>query len=105
MSWACLWAWGDNQYHQLGNGRTAVASSPVPFSAPPGVSYRMLATAASTSYAVSSAGQAYAWGQNNEGQVGDGSGRTAIQAVGVDSGVPSISATANDVAAAFIFGH
>ena len=105
LSDGSLWAWGDNQYHQLGNGGTGVASSPVPFSAPSGVTYRMLATAANTSYAVSASGQVYAWGQNNEGQVGDGSGRTAIQAVGVDSGVPSISATANDVAAAFVFRH
>src|SRR5215470_15222119 len=97
-------AWGDNQYHQLGNGGTGVASSPVRFSAPAGVTYRMLATAADTSYAVSSTGRVYAWGQNNEGQIGDGSGLTAIHPVVVDSGATSISATANDVAAAFIFG-
>jgi len=95
-------AWGDNQYHQLGNGSTGVASSPVRFSAPAGVTYRMLATAANTSYAVSSTGRVYAWGQNNEGQIGDGSGLTAIHPVVVDSGATSISATANDVAAAFI---
>jgi alpha-tubulin suppressor-like RCC1 family protein len=104
LSDGSLWAWGDNQYHQLGNGGSGVASSPVPFSAPSGVTYRMLATAANTSYAVSSTGQVYAWGQNNEGQVGDGSGGTAIQPVVVDSWATSISATANDVAAAFVFG-
>jgi len=104
LSDGSLRAWGDNQYHQLGNGGTGIAKSPVRFSAPAGVTYRMLATAANTSYAVSSTGQVYAWGQNNLGQIGDGSGRTASHPVRVDSGATSISATANDVAAAFIFG-
>jgi alpha-tubulin suppressor-like RCC1 family protein len=93
-----LYGWGDDKFYQLGNGSTGVVSSPVQFSAPFGVTYQTLATSANTSYALSTGGTVYAWGDNNVGQVGDGGTSTAQQPVPVDFGATSISATANDVA-------
>jgi len=70
----------------------------VQFFPPNGVTYATLATSGATSYAVSTGGVVYAWGDNSEGQVGDGGNQTAQQPVPVDFGATSISATANDVA-------
>ena len=104
LSDGSLWAWGDDEFYQLGNGRKGVFASPVQFSAPPGVTYTTLATSGNTSYAMSTGGTVYAWGSNNAGQVGDGNGGTARQPVAVDFGAVAISATADDVAVS-VFQH
>jgi alpha-tubulin suppressor-like RCC1 family protein len=98
LSDGSMWAWGDGQFYQLGNGRKGVFPSPVPFSAPPGVTYATLATGGNTSYALSTTGTVYAWGHGTAGQIGNGSTGTARQPVAVDSGAQTISATADDVA-------
>ena len=98
LSDGSLRAWGDGREYQLGNGHKGVSPSPVPFSAPPGVTYTTVATSGNTSYALSTDGVVYAWGAGNAGQVGDGKRNTALQPVAVDSGAVSLSATANDVA-------
>jgi alpha-tubulin suppressor-like RCC1 family protein len=98
LSNGLLRSWGADQFSQLGNGREGVFPSPVPFFPPNGVSYATLATSGATSYAVSTRGEVFAWGDNSEGQVGNGGNQTAQQPVPVDFGATSISATANDVA-------
>jgi alpha-tubulin suppressor-like RCC1 family protein len=92
LSDGSLRAWGDGREYQLGNGQKGVFPSPVPFSAPPGVTYTTLATSGNTSYALSADGVVYAWGASNAGQVGDGK-KTAAR-----HGAVSLSATANDIA-------
>jgi alpha-tubulin suppressor-like RCC1 family protein len=98
LSDGSLWAWGDDRAGQLGNGTRGTQPSPVRFYPPAGVTYRSLATGASTSYAVSTTGQVYAWGASRAGQVGDGRTRTAPAPVLVASGATSISSTAYNVA-------
>ncbi len=98
LSDGSLRSWGADRFSQLGNGRQGVFSSPVQFFPPNGVTYATLATSGATSYAVSTRGVVYAWGDNNEGQVGDGENQTAQQPVPVDFGATSVSATADDVA-------
>jgi alpha-tubulin suppressor-like RCC1 family protein len=100
-----MFAWGDDEDYQLGTGVKGVFASPVQFSAPSGVTYTMLATSGTTSYAVSTRGTVYAWGSGSAGQVGDGSTGVAKQPVAVDSDALSISATANDVAVSVGFGR
>jgi alpha-tubulin suppressor-like RCC1 family protein len=98
-------AWGDDQFYQLGNGSKGIYPSPVQFTAPFGVTYTTLATGGETSYALSTRGTVYAWGSGDAGQLGDGSTRTASQPVAVDFGATAISATANDVAVSIGFGR
>ena len=94
-----LYAWGNGSDYQLGTGSTASQPLPVRISLPRGVRYRTVATGGSTSYAVSTTGQVYAWGANVFGQVGDGTRRVAITPVRVAGGVGSISSTNYDVVA------
>ena len=90
-------SWGDGQYGQLGNGHTADEPSPVVFSAPAGVTYQLLVSSGSTSYAVSTGGDVYAWGQGGSGQIGNGKSANQLTPVEVETGVSLISATAQDV--------
>lgn len=98
LSDGSLWAWGDNRSGQLGNGKTGVQPSPLRFSPPAGVTFKILATGAATSYAVSTTGRVYAWGASHAGQVGDGTTRAARTPVLVASGAALISSTAYNVA-------
>ena len=92
-----LFAWGAGGDYQLGTGTTANQPSPVPIFAPRGVRYRLLATGGSTSYAISTVGNVYAWGGNKLGEVGNGGIRSIRYPVRVAAGATSISATAADV--------
>ena len=92
-----MWAWGTNQFGQLGAGHRGRQPRPRRFLAPGGVTYRWLATGSATSYAISATGRVYAWGAGHLGQAGTGSVRATRTPVLVARGATSISATANDV--------
>jgi alpha-tubulin suppressor-like RCC1 family protein len=97
LSDGSLYAWGNDAFYQLGDGKTASEDLPEKILPPAGVTYRTLATGGATSYAISTAGNVYAWGENNFGQVGDGTTTTAKKPVEVTSGATTISSTADNV--------
>jgi alpha-tubulin suppressor-like RCC1 family protein len=97
LSNGTIYAWGSDGSYQLGDGKTANESSPELISPPTGVTYQTLATGGSTSYAISTAGDVYAWGAGAFGQIGDGKTATAPQPVEVESGASLISSTSTDV--------
>jgi alpha-tubulin suppressor-like RCC1 family protein len=97
LSDGSLLGWGDDESYQLGNRTRGVEAVPVPFRAPAGVIYKDLANGGATSYAVSKAGQVYAWGASHLGQLGDGHKRAAKKPKLVATGATSISSTATDV--------
>ncbi|HEY1920444.1 MAG TPA: hypothetical protein VGH27_33155 [Streptosporangiaceae bacterium] len=98
LSGGALYAWGTDRSHQLGNGATGSKLVPVQITPPAGVTYTTVACGGSTCYGITPSGAVYAWGQNNYGQVGDGSTTTAKRPVKVTTGAIGISATAHDVA-------
>lgn len=92
-----VYGWGSNRYHQLDPAGPSAQHTPRRLSAPAGVTYSRLATGGSTSYAISRSGSVYAWGQNNVGQVGNGTTTNARTPVRVTSPASLISATAKNV--------
>ncbi len=65
-----VWAWGRNNYGQLGNGTTNNATSPIQVSGLTNVV--QIAIGITHSLALDSTYKVYAWGNNNQGQLGDG---------------------------------
>jgi alpha-tubulin suppressor-like RCC1 family protein len=66
-----LWAWGNNQYGQLGLGNTTNYSSPVQIGAL--TNWLLVATSYST-WAIKNDGTLWAWGYGNQGALGLGNG-------------------------------
>ncbi len=67
-----VWAWGSNQYGQLGNGKRSSSSGPTRVDLPPRTSFVQIMSGGSTMYAIERSGAVWAWGQNNVGQLGFG---------------------------------
>ena len=74
-----LYAWGDNEYGQLGDGTTTSSDTPVVVSLPVGVTPTAIAAGCDNAYAIGSDGNVYAWGEAEVGQLGDGSSSGPLQ--------------------------
>lgn len=68
-----LLAWGFNNHGQLGNGTTTISDVPVPVAIPAGDTVRAVGGGAFHSLALTTSGQVLAWGDNADGELGDGS--------------------------------
>ena len=67
-----VWAWGWNQYGQLGDGTTTDRITPVEVKVPAGVVPSLVAAGAEHSMLVTTDGAIWVWGANGTGQLGDG---------------------------------
>lgn len=68
-----VWAWGDNTYAQLGQGdRKKSTFRPIEVPRTAGITVSDIACGNGQSYVLTSAGEIYAWGDNNNGQLGLG---------------------------------
>ncbi|MCA1789237.1 MAG: hypothetical protein LC667_05085 [Thioalkalivibrio sp.] len=77
------WAWGSNDYGQLGDGSGSDQSTAVPVAMPADTSFTDIAAGGNHSVALDLEGNAWAWGSNDYGQLGDGSGSDQSTAVPV----------------------
>jgi alpha-tubulin suppressor-like RCC1 family protein len=66
-------AWGSNRVGQLGNGTNTDRNRPVPVNLPAGTTITAIAAGVDHSLAVTSTGTALAWGNNEFGELGNGS--------------------------------
>ncbi|MQY14334.1 hypothetical protein SRB5_44980 [Streptomyces sp. RB5] len=67
-----LFAWGNNDRGQLGDGSVINRLTPVEVDLPPGTTVTQLAAGLSHTLALTSVGEVLAWGGNDRGQLGDG---------------------------------
>lgn len=98
--------WGANASDQLGDGTGAIQSSPVPVQDPAGgaVVYGQITAGAAFTCAIAGAGDAFCWGSDGSGQLGDGGiGGTSAVPVAV-SGVTLSRISAGDAHACGIAG-
>jgi alpha-tubulin suppressor-like RCC1 family protein len=66
------YCWGNNQYGQLGRGNTTSSLTPVAVTQPAGVTFSAVRAQAASACGLDGVGQAWCWGRNVWGQVGDG---------------------------------
>jgi alpha-tubulin suppressor-like RCC1 family protein len=94
-----VWAWGANRTGQLGDGTTASSDVPVPVHVPAGVTFATVNSGGYACYAIDRRGQLWAWGGNDYGQLGTGSG-ALFKATPADVGLhlAQVSSTARNVA-------
>lgn len=86
-----VWAWGNNQYGQLGDGTTQLRSTPVQVSGLSGVT--AIASACDTGVALKSDGTVWAWGYNGDGEFGNGTTTNSSTPIQANiSGVTAIAA-------------
>lgn len=86
-----VWAWGDNARGQLGIGTKVNSNIPVLVTGLPS-SVVDVRAGGEHSLALDSAGNVWAWGDNQYGQVGNGTTTNVLLPVEVRSGVTQISA-------------
>ena len=79
-----VWAWGRNSFGQLGDGSTTNRSTPVQVSNLTGVQ-AIAAGGEHTVAALQSDGTVWAWGNNDSGQLGDGSTTSRLTPVQVSN--------------------
>ena len=87
-----VYAWGDNRFGQLGDGTQLNRSTPVQVQSPTsfgGSPVTQIAAGSSHSLALTASGTVYAWGDNDSGQLGDGTFTEKFNPVQVCAPVPS----------------
>jgi len=93
-----VYAWGNNDAGQLGDGSTTGSSTPVRVLLPGGVTATAVSEGQETSLAIGSDGDVYAWGDNSQGQFGDGSttGSSTPVRVSLPGGVTATAVSEGD---------
>lgn len=99
LSDGSVWMWGNNTKGQLGNGTKTSSATPVRVQIPSGVNIKKVNSGGYSSYGIDSTGRLWAWGGNDNGQLGNGSSaKTETLPVAVGIHVTQVSSTASNVA-------
>ncbi|MFC5183326.1 RCC1 domain-containing protein [Actinomadura harenae] len=77
-----MWCWGENKYGQIGDGSVKIATKPTQVTGLPGTPAHIIAGGYHTCATFSDGGMS-CWGQNNFGQLGDGTNANSRKPVPV----------------------
>ena len=72
LSDSSLWTWGNGTHGQLGNGSRTSSSNPIRIALPDGARPASVASGGYATYAIDASGKLWAWGRNDDGQLGTG---------------------------------
>jgi alpha-tubulin suppressor-like RCC1 family protein len=91
------YCWGENAAGQVGDGTTADANAPVAVLQPVGVTFSVVSAGGDHSCALDGSGNAWCWGGDSSGQLGNGTGGASLTPVAVTmpSGVTFASISAD----------
>lgn len=95
LTYGRVQCWGNNYYGQLGDGTTTNRSAPVEVSGLSGVQFIAAGALGQHTCAVLNTGQVKCWGQNSDGQLGDGTTINQplpVEVIGLTASAISISA-------------
>jgi alpha-tubulin suppressor-like RCC1 family protein len=99
LATSSLWTWGNGAYGQLGDGRAENSSTPVRITLPPGHHPVAVASGGFASYAIDQSGRLWAWGRDDDGQLGTGSsGPDQLRPVSTGLMLRQLSSTAQNAA-------
>ena len=76
-----LYSWGNNAHGQLGTDNTTNSTTPVKVQLPAGVTATAVAAGANHTLVIGSDGNLYAWGENANGELGDGNTTSSLTPV------------------------
>ena len=98
-----VYCWGENNRGQLGDNSVDRRNTPVALNRgniPTGATIREITTGAEHTCAIASNNRAYCWGNNDDGQVGDGTNTARTTPVVVSQGAMPSGALVNQISAA-----
>jgi alpha-tubulin suppressor-like RCC1 family protein len=94
-----VWAWGNNDRGQLGDGTRVSSDIPLRVDVPPGVIFVKVSSGGYASYAIDNSGRLWSWGDNKSGQLGTGGSPViATKPASVGIRLTQVSSTAQNVA-------
>jgi alpha-tubulin suppressor-like RCC1 family protein len=93
-----VWAWGTDQYGQLGIGKVVPSAGPTLVDVPHGVTFVQANSGGSAMYAIDKSGATWAWGINNLHQLGVADVKSSDVPVRIGVNLSAVSSTAANVA-------
>lgn len=85
------WCWGRNSFGQLGDSTAANSNVPVAVLHPAGVTFTQISVGSAQTCAITGAGQAWCWGHNADGRLGDSTTTVPLMPVAVKQGALSFT--------------
>jgi alpha-tubulin suppressor-like RCC1 family protein/uncharacterized protein YjdB len=91
-----IWCWGGNRAGEVGDGSTSERLSPKEAQTPRGMRFTSVVAGADFTCALAEGGEAYCWGGNRSGQLGDGSRTKRPSPVAVQASAPFAAIVAGE---------